>query len=182
MALEKPAAPLASAAPKAAFGTVDLVWEQVEEAAVRAYRAGGAEAAFIHWRRGLSIARSRFDQADPRLGTSLTNYAFALRRRDETFLSRRHFMQAREVFAEDWRWIGRMQPPGPGEQGYDRAALWSIGRLVQDLHRRVRAIDAHDEIPVGRLERWRQERPGRGSDLRKLIAASFLLVSLPETD
>ena len=172
----------ASRAPEPNFGTADLVWEQVGEAAVCAYRAGGAEAALLHWRRALTIARDRFDASDPRLGTSLTNYAFGLCRRGDDVPARQHFSQAGCVFADSWRWIGRMRPPGAPDQAYDLAALSTFGRLARDLSRRARAIEARDELPTGGLERWRSERPLRGSDLRKLIGASFLLVSLPETD
>lgn len=181
MALNEPVASPVRKTEAPVFETVDLVWEQVQEAAVRAYRAGGAEAASSHWQRGLTIARTRFAPADPRLGTSLINYAFALRRREETFVARRHFAQAMDVFAEDWRWIGGMRPGGADEQRYDRAALWAISQLAQDLHLRAQALEARDEVPIGRLERWREERPSRGSDLRKLIGASFLLVSRPES-
>lgn len=165
--------------PEPAFGAADLVWEQVEEAAVRAYRAGGANAAFLHWERGLAVARARFDRADPRLGTSLANYAFALARRDEAFLSRRHFMLAREVFDAGWRWLGRMRPAGLRDRAYDPAALETFGRLVWELHRQAQAIELRGEPPIGRLERWREDRPAGGSDLRRLMAASLLLVSRP---
>lgn len=181
MALEETIPSPARRASTPEFDTADLVWEQVEEAAVRAYRAGGAGMAFCHWQRGLAVARARFAPSDPRLGTSLVNYAFALRRRDEVFLARRHFALAAEVFADDWRWVGQMHPAGAPAKRYDRAALCSIARLVQDLHRRSRELEARDEVPVGRLERWHDERPARGSHLRKLMGASLLLVSRPDS-
>ncbi|HEX6141883.1 MAG TPA: hypothetical protein VFZ01_04140 [Geminicoccaceae bacterium] len=161
------------------FDAADLAWEQASETAVRAYRAGGVEGALLRWQRGLTIGRERFEPGDPRLATSLTNCAFALRRQGEAFQSRRHFALAEEVFAQSWRWIGRMSPAGaPGER-YDEAALESFAQLVGSLRSAARAIEARDELPIGRLEQWRVERSVRGSDVRKLLGASLLLISRP---
>lgn len=179
MALAQPSIQVQQRAPAPQFDAADLAWEQVSETAVRAYRAGGVEGALLRWQRGLAIAREHFEPGDPRLATSLTNHAFALRGQGEAFQSRRHFALAEEAFAQSWRWIALMRPAGGSESRYEEAALESFARLVASLRSAATAIEARDELPLGLLERWRVERSVRGSDVRKLLGASLLLVSHP---
>lgn len=164
------------------FGTADLVWEQVQETAVRAYRKRVFDNALVQWQRGLAIAGSKFERFDPRRGTSLVNVAFALRRRGDIAPAQRHFLEAEEVFKEDWRWVGQMRPPGGSDEAYSPTELWCFRKLAHDLHQSAQRIRALDDLPVGRLERWWSERPASRSDLRKLLGASLLLVSGSDAD
>jgi hypothetical protein len=162
---------------QSAFAAADLVWEQVEEAAVRAYRAGGADAAQLHWRRGLAVARQHFVACDPRIGTSLVNYGFALRRRGEAYMATRHFTQAEEIFGRGERWLDRMVDEQAPDGMFDDAARESFAKLIARARTTSRAIRIDDEIPVGSLEQWRRERPAQPSDVRKLLASALLFVS-----
>lgn len=176
MALLQPAAVAASQPGHPPFAAADFVWEQVEEAAVRAYRAGGAEAALLHWRRGLAVARQHFPQCDPRLGTALVNYGFALRRRGEQYAAMRHFSLAEEVFGRGDRWLD-LVATDPAGTPFDDIARASFAKLIARARTTSRAIRIDDEIPVGSLEQWRRERPARPCDARKLLGSALLFVS-----
>lgn len=155
------------------FGAADFAWEQSQEAAIRAFRARGMQAALLHWRRGLAIARQRFERDDPRLATSLTNMGFIQGRLDDHAAALRDFEEADAVFQRGWRWLlGMTRPDAP-----DEVSVAQFRRLLDQAARSNRALRSTGELPVGLLERWRSERPLRGSDLRKLLGAAFLVAS-----
>ena len=166
--------------PKSAgFGAADLVWEQGQETALRGYRAGDVRLAARHWRRALAVAQEHFAPDDPRLAASLTNYGLLLRRQGQHFQAGRHFRDALDVWDRAWRWISLMTPPGQPDVCYDDATQAEFRALVELGRAATLMIEARGELPRGRLERWLAECPKRGGDLRKLLAAVFLIASQP---
>ena len=163
--------------PVLSFGSADFAWEQSQEAALRAFRAGGTETAVLHWRRGLAIARQQFDPSDPRLAVSFTNCAFVQARRGDRFLALRDFQEAEEGFESSWRWVLKMRPQDDPEEVYDEATSARFRMLLKCTAQNSRDIWRTGELPVGLFERWRSDRPGRGCDLRKLLGAVLLIAS-----
>lgn len=163
----------------ATFTATDFAWEQVQESALRAFRAGGAGVAAKHWRRGLTIAGAHFAASDPRLATSLTNAALVARRAGELHPAAVQFAEALAVWERSSRWVRLMAPLGHPDACYDEGTLALFETLVAQGRAATAAIERHGPMPVGGLERWRRERPQRGSDLRKLLGAVFLIASRP---
>lgn len=161
----------------ATFSATDYAWEQVQESAVRAFRAGGSAVATKHWQRGLTIARAHFDSADPRLATSLTNIGLVLRRRGDLYGSAVHFEEALAVWDRSLRWVRLMAPLEHPEECYAEEAIRSFEALIAQGRAATAALERYDLLPCWGLERWHRERPRRGSDLRKLLGAVFLIAS-----
>lgn len=159
------------------FSGIDLAWEQVQEGGLRACGAGRASLAAEHWQRGLAIAHGRFDPDDPRLATSLTNAGLMLRRRGDFHQAGRHFRNAGVVWDRALRWVRLMTPPGGTDGGYDEAAMARFEALIAQGKAASLAIESLGTLPPWGLDGWRSVQPRRGSDLRKLLAAVFLIAS-----
>lgn len=167
-------------APAERFDAVDLAWEQEQESAARAFLAGAGGTAARHWLRALAIAHEQFDGFDPRLATSLTNCGLVRRRAGDRYQSDRHFREALLVWDGGWRWIALMSPPGCPDRCYDEAAQAQFKALLEQGRAITAAIERYDRLPAWGLGRWLVERPSRPCDLRKLLAAVFLIASRPE--
>lgn len=163
--------------PTGRFSGTDLAWEQVQEGGLRAFGAGRDSLAAEHWQRGLAIAHGRFGPDDPRLATSLTNAALMLRRRGDFQQAGRHFRNAGVVWDRAIRWVRLMTPPGGTDGGYDEAAMARFEALIAQGKAASLAIESLGTLPPWGLDGWRSVRPRRGSDLRKLLAAVFLIAS-----
>jgi hypothetical protein len=159
------------------FTAADFAWEQVQEAGARAFRGGGATAAAANWRRGLAIAREHLSPDDPRLATSLTNHALALRRAGAVYEAMRHFDLALETWDRGWRWVHVMTPPDCPDGRYDDASRKRFLGLLREGRAATEAIERWDELPADGLGRWQAERSRRPCDLRKLLAAVCLIAS-----
>lgn len=163
--------------PTGRFSGIDLAWEQVHEGGLRAFGAGRASLAAEHWQRGLTIAQGRLGPDDPRLATSLTNVGLVLRRRGDFHQASRHFRDAGVVWDRAVRWVRLMTPPGDMDGGYDEAAMARFEHLIGEGKAASLAIESLGALPPWGLDGWLSVRPRRGSDLRKLLAAVFLIAS-----
>ena len=178
----------------AGWAEADLAWERAAEAAIEAVARGEIARAKDEAGRTLRLARENFDAIDPRLGTSLANFAECLALAGNVEGTARLLGEAREVWAGAGPWIARMDAP--------RVARSSLFHMRMELrHRdtyRARWQQRWAEIAAeakARLEtlnrpaaitgaaasealaRWRRERPATLNDTRKLMAAGFLLLA-----
>ena len=101
---------IASAAALAA----DLAWERFQEQAAIAFRAGDPINPPRLWAAALDIAERHFGRGDPRLASSLTNQALAMRRRRVDYQAQKLFREALDVWDDSWRWIHLMTAGRPG--------------------------------------------------------------------
>ena len=175
--IERPVATRSDPVPVGRFSATDFAWEQVQESGLRAFGAGGDSVAAKHWQRGLTIARSHFDRADPRLATSLTNAGLVLRQHGADHEASRLFREAAMVWDDAVRWVRLMMPPDDADGGYDEAAVARFEELIAQGKAATLAIESLDALPPWGLEGWLSVRPRRGSDLRKLLSAIFLIAS-----
>jgi hypothetical protein len=185
----------------AGWTEADLAWEQTCERALAAVATGDVAGAKEEAGRALQLARESFEAIDPRLGTSLANFALCLALLGDAGGTSRLLGEAREVWAGTGPWIARMDAP--------RVARSSLFHMRMELrHRdtyRARWQQRWAEIaaeskarldvlnqPVAvseksaseALARWHRERPAMLNDTRKLMAAAFLLLapSAPKED
>jgi hypothetical protein len=162
----------------------DILWEISQEQAALALRAGGVGAATEHWARALEIADRYFERGDPRLAASLTNHAVVLRRRRQVHQANRMFNQALEVWAEGRRWIELMSCPAPAggasEARYDRVSRATFTALLAKGQAATSTLASYRRLPEDLTGPWFELRPGRFTDLRKLLAAVLLIVPVPE--
>lgn len=175
--IERPVDAGAPAVPQSTFSATDFAWEQVQESGLRAFGAGGETVAAKHWCRGLTIAQGHFDPADPRLATSLTNVGLVLRQRGDFHEASRHFRDAGAVWDRAVGWVRLMTPPGRPDGAYDEATIARFEELLAQGKAATLAIDSLDVLPPWGLDGWLSVRPRRGSDLRKLLSAVFLIAS-----
>lgn len=175
--IERPAVTSSHPVASAPFNATDFAWEQVQESGLRAFGAGGPGVAAKQWQRGLTIARGHFGPDDPRLATSLTNVGLVLRQRGESHQASRHFKDAQVVWDRAVRWVRLMVPPGRVDAGYDAAAIARFEELIAQGKAATLAIESLGALPPWGLDGWLSVRPRRGSDLRKLLSAIFLIAS-----
>ena len=161
----------------------DLAWERCQAEAAVAARAGDPIAPGYCWTRGLEIADRFFSQGDPRIATSLTNWAVVLRRRRRVHQAESMFAQALEAWDESWRWVYLMhRPPAEATEDafarvYDKEARATFMHLVRLGRAASSALARQTPSPVASIELWLGLRPRRFSDLRKLLAAVLLIAS-----
>ena len=178
----------------AGWTEADLAWEQTCERALAAVAQGDVACAKEEAGRALQLARESFEAIDPRLGTSLANFALCLALLGDAGGTSRLLGEAREVWAGTGPWIARMDAP--------RVARSSLFHMRMELRHRetYRArwqerwqeiaaearerLGALSALPVGldvaaeeSLGRWRRERPAMLNDTRKLMAAAYLLLA-----
>src|SRR4030095_10860506 len=102
---------MASAAALAA----DLAWERFQEQAAIAFRAGDPINPPRLWAAALDIAERHFGRGDPRLASSLTNQALAMRRRRVAYQAQQMSREALAVWANTGRGIHLMTAGRPGD-------------------------------------------------------------------
>ena len=167
--------------------TADLAWERCQEQAAIAFRAGAAVLPSRLWAEGLAIARKSFGRGDPRLATSLTNQALVLRRRRQDYQAKMLFEEALQVWDDSWRWI-HLMTPGPVTLGprhsdhldvYDPNARAWFNALAGRGRAATVALERYDQRMATGLDAWYAIKPGRMSDLRKLLAAVLLIAPKP---
>ncbi|MGH6944619.1 MAG: hypothetical protein ACREH6_10415 [Geminicoccaceae bacterium] len=170
------------------FTAADLAWERCQEQAALAFRVGDAVLPPVLWARGLEIAQRHLTSGDPRLASSLTNHALALRRGGEVHRSQRAFKEAIAVWEESWRWIHLMTPaptrrPRNPESDelpiYRRDTRELFLALASNGQSATEEIERFDRLPKDQLDTWFQIRPRRFSDLRKLLGAVLLIAPCP---
>jgi hypothetical protein len=167
--------------------TADVAWERCQEQAASGFRAGAAVLPSRLWAEALAIARKSFGRGDPRLATSLTNQALVLRRRRQDYQAKMMFEEALQVWDDSWRWI-HLMTPGPVRLGsrhfehldvYDLNARAWFNALAGRGRAATVALERYDQRMAIGLDAWFAIKPGRMSDLRKLLAAVLLIAPKP---
>jgi hypothetical protein len=174
----------------AGWSEADLAWEQAAEATAGALAASDSARAKQEAGKALQIARENFDAIDPRLGSSLANFALCLGEGDAPLLG-----EAREVWRGTGPWIARMDAPRMARsslfhmrmEARHRAtyrARWQErwDEMAADAKHRLAATNASAVSPEAAavaLARWQRERPAMLNDTRKLMAAVYLLLAPP---
>jgi len=100
------AAPTSAADP--AWTDADADWERLQVGAAEAFAAHDLAAAAQSWAAALRTARASFGADDPRLATSLANYATALRQKGEP-VPARLWQEALEISDAAPAWLARQR-------------------------------------------------------------------------
>jgi len=170
----------------------DVEWE--DEAAGHCERlARGEEAeARAHAGACLFLARQSFADDDPRLATSLANYARRLAG-DGDPAGDALWQEARRRWPQTRSWIAAMSAPRVARSSLFHMRMEQRHRTTYEERWRIRWHDlalsakarlegqelarpVDREAAAGALERWRRERPAMLNDTRKLMAAVLLLL------
>jgi len=168
----------------------EYLWEHKQEQAAQSVSDGDDANASKLWAEALALARETFSEIDPRLATSLANHARALKRKGKDASAL--LEEALRVWDSSEAWVSSLRPERrsrsslyhfrletryPGQ--YDRfskeryLALASEGRAA--VHANWSGTPTSKENAQERLARWHSERPAGFNDLRKLLAAVFLV-------
>lgn len=181
----------ATAAPSdvatAAALAADLAWERYQEQAAIAFRAGDPINPPRLWAAALDIAEKHFGRGDPRLASSLTNQALAMRRRRLDYQAQKLFREALDVWDDSWRWIHLMTSGRPSDAArrsdqldvYSRDARAWFNALARQGRTATMALERYDEPPTRGLDEWFALKPSRMSDLRRLLGAVLLIAPKP---
>ena len=183
----------------AGWSEADLAWEQAAEAAAAALAAGDSDRAKEEAGKALQLARENLEGIDPRLGTSLANYALCLAASGGEG-SASLLREALAVWRGTGPWIARMDAPRVArsslfhmrmEQRHRDTyrARWQQrwAEIAAEAKARLDVLSRDSaEIPdataAETLSRWRRERPAMLNDTRKLMAAAYLLLAPRVTD
>lgn len=162
-------------------GNVDATWERVQERALKAFRGGDQAAAINGWTKAFDIAKQRFTRGDPRLAASYTNQAFALIRQNQLHRATLLLADAVRCWEDSWRWVPLMQPlPADGqreENRFDEATQQEFYDFIKKGQAITETLAAERKLPLGGLEDWERHQPPTMCDVRKLVAAVFLMAS-----
>jgi hypothetical protein len=182
----------------AGWTEADLAWEQTCEHVLAAVAQGDFASAKEETGRALQLARANFETIDPRLGTSLANFAVCLFLTGDAQGNARLFGEAREVWAGTGPWIARLDAPRVARSSLFHMrmelrhrdtyrARWQQRwqEIAAEAKARLEALNqstaVSEKSASGALARWRRERPAMLNDTRKLMAAAFLLLA-PQED
>ena len=174
----------------------DLAWEEAAERAADAVAEGNYALAKDEAGNALQLARADFDPIDPRLGTSLANYALCLNLSGHGGSVAPLFREALDVWRRADPWIARMDAPRVARSSLFHMRMEALHRdtyrarwqerwqeMAGEAKARIGALIAGDgalgATGAESLARWRRERPAMLNDTRKLMAASFLLLAPP---
>ncbi|MGI9437283.1 MAG: hypothetical protein ACR2Q4_21035 [Geminicoccaceae bacterium] len=161
--------------------TIDITWERLQEQALLAFHGSDSTKATLYWTKAFDIAERHFSRGDPRLAASRSNQAFSLRRQLKIHEANKLFGLAEQAWDECWCWVPMMEPPCRPDQAegvrYDEA----MQRRFYEIAKRGQAITDtlrwQERLPTGSFEEWQGVKPSAMTDIRKLMAAVFLLVS-----
>lgn len=166
----------------------DLAWESQTEAAVVCGASGDMTGACAAAGEALRIARQAFQPGDPRLGTAIANYAWALAGTGESNRDDALLLEAREHWSSSSPWIAEMRAPRVARSSLYHMRMEQRHRDVYEARWRdewrslaeeakSRLQNADPVSPSEALERWRRSRPAMLNDTRKLMAAVILLMT-----
>lgn len=160
---------------------IDLTWERLQEQAVRAFRRRDMTTARTCWSRAFEIAERHFDRGDPRLAASQTNQAFSLIRQAQIHQAGKLFQKALLSWEDSWRWVPLMVPPRQPDETeagqYGEAAQKDFYTVIERGRLITKAIEREHCPPEGDLTQWQKIKPCAMTDVRKLMASVFLIVS-----
>jgi hypothetical protein len=155
---------------------IDLTWERAQEQALQAFGAGHAAAARAHWRRALDIAERHFERGDPRLAASLSNHAFALLRQNQMHQANIYFRRAVDAWEDSWRWVPWMSAAkGPEPAPFERTAQDAFYDLIRQGRMNTEELWREQRLPDAHGDDWRSVKPRVMNDVRRLLAAVFLM-------
>ncbi len=175
---------------RAGWTNVEVIWEQIQEAAAECEWAGEPAEAAELWRGACDLAREHLPPGDLRVATSVANLGVAERREGNGAAAERRLDEALSLWDAGEEWVESLEPVARARSStfhlrlqakhpgaYDRfpreryRALAREGRMVLEARRESR--------PEGsdRLERWRRERPLAFDDWRRLLGAVLLIAS-----
>jgi hypothetical protein len=181
-----------AAAFAAGWSSDDIEWEtKAERAAALAYGDNTLEAAPL-WAETMKLAQASFSAKDPRLATSLANWAFALRERGETDLASGLFEEARRRWSGVPLWIDNMtierrarsslfhlRMEARHRDTYEATARERLRRFAEETSEALATLAVGGLPPERGFERWRTEKPPIFGDTRKVLSACLLMVSRP---
>jgi len=181
---------------RAGWSNAELIWEQIQEAAAECDVAGAADEAAELWRGALEVAREHLTPQDPRLATSLTNHAVALRRAGHTDAAQALFREALAVWDAAADWIAALRPErtarsstfhfrleGKYPGAYERAARARHAALAAEGRAAALACSRGENRGGEGLRRWQREGRRAGfTGTRKLMAAALLVAPGAEGD
>ena len=166
----------------------ELEWEAIGEAAAKANASGDREEAAKAWSEGLRLARRIFAGNDPRLACSLTNHALGLRRNGQDELADQLLSEALLVWDASGPWVEALKPEVraksslyhfrletryPGQ--YDHFSQERYRDLAQAGRQAIKEHKIRADASSDRWTAWQSKKPDGFSDLRKLMAAVFLI-------
>jgi hypothetical protein len=172
-----------------AWTSADADWEGLQAAAAGAFAANDLAGAAASWGAALRIARADFAADDPRLATSLANYANALRQKGEP-VPARLWEEALGIWDEAAAWLAhqRFAPRARSSIFHLRLEARHAGAYDANLRRRAATLLDEARAATAALAAG---APGKGPDraafrafrsarrdaLRKVLAAAHLLVA-----
>ena len=177
---------------QAGWSAADLEWEKLAAETLAALAKGDSDQAQHSAGAAVGLAREHFAADDPRLATSLANFAVALGAKDEHGAGL--LAEAGRVWASCTPWIEAMTAPRSARSSLFHLRMealhrdtyrerWAVKwRDLADEGRRCVAGLARGDEPAAagqRLEQWQRERPALLNDSRKLLAA-VILTAAPE--
>ena len=172
-----------------AWTDADAGWERLQLAAAEAFAAGDLVGAVATWAAALRTARASFEADDPRLATSLANYATALQQKGDP-VPARLWQEALEVLDAAPAWLAR--------QRFVRGARSSMfhlrleakhpGAYDVNLRRRGETLLRAARAAVAKLAAGASGQPpdhaalqalrgARYDAMRKVLAAAHLLLA-----
>jgi hypothetical protein len=126
---------------EAAWTEADADWERLQLAAAAAFAAHDLAGAAESWVAALRTARASFAADDPRLATSLANYATALRHKGEP-VSAELWQEALEIWDAAPRWLARQRlaPRARSSIFHLRLEAKHGGAYEENLRRRAETL------------------------------------------
>jgi hypothetical protein len=176
----------------AGWTRADLEWEEKAASHCEMLACGEDAEARAHAGACLSLARQVFAEDDPRLATSLANYARLLATEGDPAADPL-WQEARDRWPRTRSWMAAMSAPRVARSSLFHMRMEQRHRATYEERWRIKWHDlaqsakarlegempawpADREAAAGALERWRRERPAMLNDTRKLMAAVLLLV------
>jgi hypothetical protein len=176
------AAPISAAD---AWTDADADWERLQVVAADAFAAGDLTSAVATWAAALRTARASFEADDPRVATSLANYATALHEKGDP-VPVRLWQEALEIWDKAPAWLARqrfvrgarssmfhlrLEAKHPG--AYDvnlRRRAETLLRAARAATAKLAAGQAPDRAAVQAI------RGARHDAMRKVLGAAHLLI------
>ena len=172
-----------------AWTGADADWEGLQSAAAEAFAGNDLDSAAAHSAAALRTARASFEADDPRLATSLANYAAALRQKGEA-VPATLWEEALGVWDGAPAWLARQRlaPRARSSIFHLRLEARHAGAYDANLRRRASALLDEARAATAAIAAG---APGKGPDratfrafriarrdaLRKVLAAAHLLVA-----
>jgi hypothetical protein len=180
------AAPISAAD---AWTDADADWERLQLAAAEAFAASDLTSAAANWAAALRTARASFEADDPRLATSLANYATAIHEKGDP-VPAKLWQEALEIWDKAPAWLARQRFARGArsstfhlrlEAKHPNAYDVNLRRQGETLLRAARAATAKlaAGAPGQALDRAALQafRGARYDAMRKVLAAAHLLLA-----